>query len=102
MTPQSTQQLLEERGLEYGDAWRLTGAIIGTCIRVPTIKDVRPFENLMRSGRGYAWIEMLGKIVRAMFNPDSLDNWKDIAGYAELVVREMEGPTEPSTDDVPF
>lgn len=103
MTPQDTQQLLDKRGSSYGDAWKLTGALLGIVASWPGSLDTPPFKHLMQLGYGYNWIEMLGKLCRMLFSPNDVDHWKDIAGYAELVVREMEGSTEPSTDDnIPF
>jgi len=57
----------------------------------------------MHLGFGYNWIQMLGKLCRILFSPNKIDHWRDIAGYAELVVREMEGPSKAIKEgDVPF
>jgi hypothetical protein len=37
-----------------------------------------------------AWMMILNKLMRLLFTPYSEDNWKDIAGYAQLVLRFME------------
>jgi hypothetical protein len=34
--------------------------------------------------------QILSKVSRLIFNPNYLDNWVDIAGYATLVVKELE------------
>ena len=94
--------IMDERDKLYGDAWALSGQFIALAVNWRGPADRTPFEVLSRSGYVYNWIQMLGKICRALFSPEHIDNWKDIEGYAALIVRDMEGENASDNKDIPF
>ena len=72
--------LVTERNAQYKDAWRKTGFIAQP---VSGEIDKLLVEN---PDLWYNWIIILNKLVRILGDPSSIDSWKDIAGYAQLVV----------------
>jgi len=92
MTPQTQSQskdvihqLLEDRGNVYGEAWKYTGELV---------RHVQPLVNDMCDQHPHlwwAWLMVLNKLVRLLFDPQHIDSWRDIAGYATLVLDEVEG-----------
>lgn len=78
------KKLLEERGKRYGDTWRLAGLVI------EVLK--HPFNHLIEEAPQFThnWVLMLSKLIRILFDPFLLDNYKDLIGYATLCMREVE------------
>jgi hypothetical protein len=75
----STQELLRERNA-YANAWSITGKVMAPL-----------FPSLSALGRTfpeawYPWIMILNKLIRILGTPKHLDSWRDIVGYAQLVV----------------
>ena len=80
----ATADLLDKRGNEYGEAWKVTGQIVGT---------IHPqFEVFSGTAPEYslAWMTILCKLIRALATPRNRDHWADIAGYAMLVANDIE------------
>ena len=78
--------LVQERDKEYKGAWLVTGMMIA-------VHPVRvAYSNMLQNHPQYtyAWMIILNKLVRVLANPTHLDSWKDIAGYATLVVNHLE------------
>ena len=71
-------KLLAERS-EYGEAWALTSRWIQSHIL-----------KLARVG-DYAFllIMIVNKVHRALSNPNNIDHWYDIQGYAQLGIDEV-------------
>ena len=80
----TVESLLLERGSEYGMAWRDTGLMIA-----PVMGRFVDF-CYKEPGMIYNWITILCKLVRILASPCKMDSWRDIAGYAMLVVKELE------------
>lgn len=78
------RKLIEERDRPYGNSWLITGVVIDTVIDLFTDFQQKAPELLI------PWMMILNKLVRLLFSPYSEDNWKDIAGYVELVLRHFE------------
>lgn len=78
------EEILEERGKEYGEF--LTQAEISQDLK-SYIKPRGKFKDIEREA-----LEMIcHKMARIINgNPHNIDSWKDIAGYAMLVVKELE------------
>lgn len=76
----NTQELLAERGATYGDAWLVTGII------VELLRQRRLLDRIISSSYFYNWITILCKLVRLLATPNHLDSWRDIIGYAQLIV----------------
>lgn len=83
-----TKQLLRDRAETYGPTWFLTSKVLqmlylepGTMILSDLLNDGVVFHN---------WFMILGKLMRLLKSPRHLDTWKDIAGYARLVVDYIE------------
>lgn len=74
-----TEKLIEERGNEYGNAWRTTGKLM------QRVKD--DLHELLRlfPDAYVPWMMILNKLVRILNSPWHQDSWEDIAGYATLV-----------------
>jgi hypothetical protein len=77
-------QILNQRGKEYGEAWKLAGIMMGSVAHL--------FFNMLIYSPQYAhnWVLILSKLVRALTSPRNPDHWKDIAGYATLCLKEIE------------
>lgn len=84
-----TDQLLADRRREYGEAWLLTGEV------VDYLQKNADHTRLFASGFYYAWITILCKLIRVIRTPNHLDSWRDIIGYATLVVNHIEKHGEP-------
>jgi predicted acylesterase/phospholipase RssA len=81
---QTTEQLLQERDKRYAQAWRKTGELL-----TPLYKPL--MDLLMHFPEGwYNWIIIFNKLLRILGDPKHIDSWKDIAGYATLVVNFLE------------
>ena len=78
------RKLIEERDHPYGNSWLITGVVIDTVIDLFTDFQQKAPELLI------PWMMILNKLVRLLFSPYSEDNWRDIAGYVELVLRHFE------------
>jgi hypothetical protein len=74
------QQVLNDRGRVYGETWKVTGE---------ALKFIGPHLNrLFESGLAYPWFMIFAKLMRLLASPDHLDSWRDIVGYATLVVKD--------------
>ena len=78
------KQLLAQRGDEYGPAWIRTGLVIDMLNN-----GEGGLQKVIQSHFFYAWVTILCKLIRLMQNPNHLDSWDDIAGYATLVSTEL-------------
>ena len=76
-------QLLNERDT-YAEAWRKTGEIT-ELLADEIAKMHKQFPQAM-----IPWWTILCKLLRLLGDPKHLDSWKDIAGYATLVVDFLE------------
>mgnify|MGYP001443382899 CR=1 FL=1 len=86
------RKLIEGRDRPYGNAWQLTG------LAIFAVK--QQFEAFMDAVPHYIipWMMILNKLMRLLFDPDSRDNWVDIAGYVELVLRHMDEGSHETED----
>lgn len=84
----NTDDILRERGLRYG-------AFVSQADLSQKFKDVLIYGGSIDSMQSYqkeALEMILHKIARvANGDPNYTDSWKDIAGYAQLVVDILEG-----------
>ena len=83
-------ELLDEREAQYGQAWETTGVILGG-LRVDLYKMIHSSSWL-----SFNWIMILNKLTRALKTPNDKDHWRDIIGYAQLVLNRLE-----EEEDVP-
>lgn len=75
----TVREVIDSRDAEYGGAWLLTGevaAFIGGH-RLARIIDAKLL---------YTWLTILCKLIRLLTVPYHRDSWVDIAGYAQLVI----------------
>lgn len=83
----AVEELLSQKQSEYKDAWKLSGEIF----EHPELK--AKFVAFL-SGPWcvyvFNWIIIMNKLFRILATPNHLDSWKDIAGYAQLVVNDLE------------
>jgi hypothetical protein len=84
---QGVDVILDERGKQYGDAWKITGAIVAHLARNYDM------TVIMSSLYFFNWLIIMNKLVRAMATPGNEDHWLDIAGYAKLVAEDLERET---------
>ena len=80
------QRLLKERGRQYGDTWKLAGEVVHYI-------SLDNFKALLDTPYTHNWVQILGKLIRALFSPANPDHWRDIAGYATLVADDIIGRT---------
>ncbi len=73
--------LLEERGAEYGTSHVLAGKVIGL-LADPFVALVHTAPELVHD-----WVLMLSKLIRILHSPYKLDSYDDLIGYAELAKR---------------
>jgi len=74
------QQVLAERAQTYGETWKVTGE---------ALKFIGPhMDRLFDSGMAYPWLMVFAKLMRLLASPNHLDSWRDIVGYATLVVKD--------------
>ena len=89
---QELRDLLEERGELYGDSWKLGGRLVAV------------FANWVANrwpGNSQYWhpvVMILVKVARLSASPEHIDTWRDIAGYAMMVVEHLEREAK----DAPF
>ena len=83
-TTPSTTALIDGRGEQYGAAHLTTSRI------VQLLYSMHLHTNIIKSDVFFCWLMILNKLVRALADPSYKDNWADIAGYAELALRELE------------
>lgn len=81
---QTIKKLLKQRGNEYGEAWRMSGLVMGVL--------KTPFMNLIEQAPQFShnWVLMLSKLIRILYSPYKADHYKDLIGYATLCLREVE------------
>ena len=80
----TTDDLLAARGHEYG-GFRLNASKIAAAAAGLDL------AHLIRRNHPavYPIVMIVIKLARLSSNPDHLDSWRDIAGYAELMVTEL-------------
>lgn len=76
--------LVSERTAMYQDAWLKTGETLAS------LQDQGRLDEILSTPFGYALIIILNKTDRLLADPNNLDSWKDIAGYATLVAQHIE------------
>lgn len=74
--------LLEQRGTEYGETWLLVGRLMKEFNVVNT-------PLFVLSPYGHNWVQIQGKLFRALISPFNADHWFDIACYAALVAEHL-------------
>lgn len=78
------RELVESRNAQYADAWRKTGEVTASLAdEIATMH--KAFPQAMVS-----WWTILCKLMRVLGDPKHIDSWRDIAGYATLVVDYLE------------
>ena len=84
------KELLVERNTQYADAWRKTGILSHVAA-----DDIATLHKVFPEG-WYNWVIILNKLIRILGDAKHIDSWRDIAGYATLVVEylEMENQNE--------
>lgn len=81
------ETVLEERGKTHGD-FAVVATIYDELLQ-PIEKS--PNWNSMSSAQRLAITMILSKLARAVTgNADEVDHYRDVAGYAQLVVRDLE------------
>lgn len=85
---QSVRDLIDSRNKTYGEAWRVTGEVMSEM----ALSSHAVFDNVLHSTPFfYNWVIIQNKLHRVLADPSNIDTWKDIAGYAQLVVDYIEG-----------
>jgi len=84
MTTTTPKKLVQSRDDEYGGAWKLHGLVIGLLL-----PQFIPFAQKNPKYQ-FPWELILNKLLRALASPKNIDHWKDIQGYAQLVIDDIE------------
>lgn len=84
---ESTHDLLEDRKKQYGE-YRKVAKCAQQLKRV--LRKFIDFE-LLNSTQAESLDMICNKLARLQGDADLVDTWRDIAGYAQLVVNELEG-----------
>lgn len=84
MPKSDIHELLSERNQQYAEAWRKTG-LMAQLVESELTGMLLKFPEAW-----YNWVIILNKLVRILGDPYKIDSWRDIAGYATLVVDYIE------------
>lgn len=91
----NVDDLLKQRGQDYDfvgtQAWFLAGEVLGF------LQKRRSLDRVLMSPYSFAWIIILVKLIRLLATPTHLDSWKDIEGYARLVLDHVSKNTKEAT-----
>lgn len=79
----NTKDLLEERKQSYGDAW----IVAGMWLCLSAVRESNLFKD---SFFVHNFVLIMSKLARALHSPHNIDHWRDIAGYATLIVTFLE------------
>lgn len=79
--PNTSEQLLKDRDAKYGQAWYKAGLVLNYMQHVLGLADA-----ILGNPFSHNWIQILGKLMRSLATPRDPEHWRDIAGYAQLVV----------------
>jgi len=79
-----TRDLLEARNTRYADAWSKTGDM------AKSVTAEIAHMHFHHPALWYPWVIILNKLARILGDPNNIDSWQDIAGYATLVVDSLE------------
>lgn len=79
------RDLIRNRDKEYGSAWITSSRALDS---IPSDLWFRFQVSCMELL--YSWIIIHNKLFRILASPRNIDHWKDIAGYAQLVVDYLE------------
>lgn len=82
-------EVIDERGRQYGQAWAMSGLAL-----VP-MKDQIAYLLSAYPRYFFCWIMIHNKLLRLLKDPAHLDSWVDIAGYAQLVIYDLQNVKEP-------
>lgn len=85
MSKDGIHELLDERSVSYQNAWLKTG-----WMAKQVSAEIASLLFHFPDG-WWSWVVILNKLVRILGDPEHLDSWKDIVGYATLVVDRLEG-----------
>ena len=80
----SIKQLVDSRDKPYAEAWRKTGLL-----SYAAADEIAKLHKAFPEG-WYTWVIILNKLLRILGDPMHIDSWRDIAGYATLVVEYLE------------
>ena len=80
----NVREFTEERDKTHGDAWKVTGQVM------TFIAGKAPVIYMLPSYMILPWMNILMKLMRILWSPKKRDNWFDIIGYVDLVLREMD------------
>ena len=84
MAKKELEDIVTERNKLYGNSCPKTTALIRAAIEILGIELLTEFPYF------FEWIMILNKMVRGTAPPyNYLDNWTDVQGYAELIIRDI-------------
>lgn len=96
--PNKVDQLLAQRGQNYGPSWRTATEAISAM----TEGDASRLQGLMDNGTLANWMMIVSKLCRLVQTPSFQDSWDDIEGYAKLSADHIEslnaGKDHPNAD----
>ena len=85
------RDLLKERKVDYGDSWKVAGEVMSIMYRYVFAR-----ETTISSWYFHPIFMIVVKLCRILVTPTKTDHWRDIVGYATLVLDQLEGE-----DDLP-
>ena len=80
---QDVRDLLKVREVDYGNSWILTGRIMSLLIAYA------PMKPEMFGKFWHPIFMIVVKLCRALVTPAKRDHWRDIQGYAQLVLDDL-------------
>ena len=88
---ENVRDFTTSRDNTHGDAWKVTGQVMDF------LAGKAPVIYMLPSYMILPWMNILMKVMRILWSPMKRDNWFDIMGYVDLVLREMdEGSRDPN------
>lgn len=82
------RELVDERNAQYAEAWRKTGVLAQS-----VSEELSWLLKVFPEGY-FNWVTILNKLLRILGDAKHIDSWRDIAGYATLVVDYLEKEKE--------
>ena len=82
------EAIVRARNEQYADAWMWTGKVMAALPREYVTQLLHGFPEAY-----LPWVTILCKLLRALGTPYNVDHWRDIAGYATLVVNHLDAHT---------
>jgi len=77
------RDLLKERGVDYGNTWWVTSLVMGVIVNRTAV------EYTIQYVYWHPLMMIITKLCRTLASPKNAEHWRDIQGYAQLVLDDL-------------